>query len=214
MLYLSQLFHSSLSLSWLFSLFSVSVIRLVSSVYLRLLIFLPEILIPACASSSPAFHMVYSACRPQRGAQGAQGQGAQPGRPQWGLNVLCASHPLKLWKASLLPCLPPLPLETTAVLIKSKLPNQVASGKGGTPQRGGLLPRDRKGRAEEAERGRGGRRRGGDCPLIQPVLSRPAAFTPADRFVLIHYKTIRICHRWARVARRSGSFILGEDVPG
>lgn len=154
------------------------------------------------------------ACRPQRGAQGARGQGAQPGRPQWGLNVLCASHPLKLWKASLLPCLPPLPLETTAVLIKSKLPNQVASGKGGTPQRGGLLPRDRKGRAEEAERGRGGRRRRGDCPLIQPVLSWPAAFTPADRFVLIHYKTIRICHRWARVARRSGSFILGEDVPG
>lgn len=154
------------------------------------------------------------ACRPQRRAQGARGQGAQPGRPQWGLNVLCASHPLKLWKASLLPCLPPLPLETTAVLIKSKLPNQVASGKGGTPQRGGLLPRDRKGRAEEAERGRGGRRRGGDCPLIQPVLSRPAAFTPADRFLLIHYKTIRICHRWARVARRSGSFILGEDVPG
>ena len=31
--------------------------------YLRLLIFLPEILIPACASSSPAFHMMYSACK-------------------------------------------------------------------------------------------------------------------------------------------------------
>ena len=29
--------------------------------YLRLLIFLPAILIPACASSSPAFHMIYSA---------------------------------------------------------------------------------------------------------------------------------------------------------
>ena len=29
--------------------------------YLRGLIFLPAILIPACASSSPAFHMMYSA---------------------------------------------------------------------------------------------------------------------------------------------------------
>ena len=33
----------------------------VSSAYLRLLIFLLAILIPACASSSPAFHMMYSA---------------------------------------------------------------------------------------------------------------------------------------------------------
>ena len=35
--------------------------RVVSSVYLRLLIFLPAILIPACASPSLAFHMMYSA---------------------------------------------------------------------------------------------------------------------------------------------------------
>ena len=35
--------------------------RVVSSAYLRLLIFLPAILIPACASSSPAFLMTYSA---------------------------------------------------------------------------------------------------------------------------------------------------------
>ena len=34
---------------------------MVSSAYLRLLIFLPEILTPACASSSTAFHMMYSA---------------------------------------------------------------------------------------------------------------------------------------------------------
>ena len=33
--------------------------RVVSSAYLRLLIFLPAILIPACASFSPAFHMMY-----------------------------------------------------------------------------------------------------------------------------------------------------------
>ena len=36
-------------------------IRVVSSAHLRLLIFLPAILIPACVSSSPAFLMMYSA---------------------------------------------------------------------------------------------------------------------------------------------------------
>ena len=41
----------------LFSSFSISAIRVVSSAYLRLLIFLLAILIPACASSSPAFLM-------------------------------------------------------------------------------------------------------------------------------------------------------------
>ena len=41
----------------LFSSSSLSAIRVVSSAYLKLLIFLPAILIPACASSSPAFHM-------------------------------------------------------------------------------------------------------------------------------------------------------------
>ena len=40
---------------------SLSAIRMVSSAYLRLLIFLPAVLIPACASSSPAFLMMYSA---------------------------------------------------------------------------------------------------------------------------------------------------------
>ena len=40
---------------------SPSAIKVVSSVYLRLLIFLLAILIPACASSSPAFCMMYSA---------------------------------------------------------------------------------------------------------------------------------------------------------
>ena len=45
----------------LFSSSSLSAIKVVSSAYLRLLIFLPAILIPACASSSPAFLMIYSA---------------------------------------------------------------------------------------------------------------------------------------------------------
>ena len=47
----------------LFSYSLLSAIRVVSSAYLRLLIFLPEILIPACASHSPAFSMMYSACK-------------------------------------------------------------------------------------------------------------------------------------------------------
>ena len=45
----------------LFSSSSLSAIRVVWSVYLRLLIFLLAILIPTCASSSPAFHMMSSA---------------------------------------------------------------------------------------------------------------------------------------------------------
>ena len=44
-----------------FSSSSLSALRVVSSAYLRLLIFLRAILIPACASSSPAFHLMYSA---------------------------------------------------------------------------------------------------------------------------------------------------------
>ena len=44
-----------------FSSSSLSAIRGVSSVYMRLLRFLLAILIPACASSSLPFHMMYSA---------------------------------------------------------------------------------------------------------------------------------------------------------
>ena len=47
----------------LFSSSSLSAIRVVSSAYLRLLIILPAILIPVCASSSLAFLMMYSACK-------------------------------------------------------------------------------------------------------------------------------------------------------
>ena len=49
----------------LFSSSSLSAIRVVSSAYLRLLIFLPAILIPACASSSPEFLMMYPAYKLQ-----------------------------------------------------------------------------------------------------------------------------------------------------
>ena len=48
-------------------------LKVVPSAYLRLLIFLPAILIPACASSSPAFLMMYSACKINK-----QGDNIQP----------------------------------------------------------------------------------------------------------------------------------------
>ena len=57
----------------LFSSFSLSAIRVVSFAYLRLLIFLPAILIPACASSTVAFHMMHSALKLDK-----QGDNIQP----------------------------------------------------------------------------------------------------------------------------------------
>ena len=56
-----------------FSFSSLSAIRVVSSAYLRLLIFLPAILISACASSSPAFLVMYSAYKLNK-----QGDNTQP----------------------------------------------------------------------------------------------------------------------------------------
>ena len=47
----------------LFSSSLLSAIRFVSSAYLKLLIFLPAIFIPACASLSPVFYMMYSASK-------------------------------------------------------------------------------------------------------------------------------------------------------
>ena len=60
---LSQLFHSPFFtlIKRLCSSSSLSAITVVLSAYLRLLIFLPAILIPACDSSSLAFCMMYSA---------------------------------------------------------------------------------------------------------------------------------------------------------
>ena len=57
----------------LFSSSSLSAIKVTSSAYLRLLIFLPAILIPACASSNPAFLMMYSAYKLNK-----QGDNIQP----------------------------------------------------------------------------------------------------------------------------------------
>ena len=62
----------SLSFTLIKSLFSSFVIRVVSSAYLMLL-FLLAILIPACASSSLAFHITYSAQKLNK-----QGDNMQP----------------------------------------------------------------------------------------------------------------------------------------
>ena len=72
----------------LFSSSLLSALRMVSSEYLRLLIFLPATLIPACASSSPAFHMMYSACKLNK-----QGDNIQPWRT-----------PFLIWNQSVVPC--------------------------------------------------------------------------------------------------------------
>ena len=57
----------------LFSSSSLSAISVVSTAYLRLLIFFQAVLIPACASSSPAFLMMYSAYKLNK-----QGDNIQP----------------------------------------------------------------------------------------------------------------------------------------
>ena len=66
-------FSSFTFIKRLFSSSSLSAIRVVSFAYLRLLIFLLAILIPAWASSSLAFHMMYSAYKLNK-----QGDNMQP----------------------------------------------------------------------------------------------------------------------------------------
>ena len=64
-------FFTSIKRSFSFSL--LSAIRVVSSAYLRLLIFLLETLTPVCASFSPAFHLMYSSYKLKK-----QGDNIQP----------------------------------------------------------------------------------------------------------------------------------------
>ena len=73
----------------LFSSSSLSAIRVVSSAYQRLLLFLLAILIPACASSSPAFLMMYSVYKLNK-----QGDNIQPWRT-----------PFPSWYQFIVPCL-------------------------------------------------------------------------------------------------------------
>ena len=72
----------------LFSSSLLSAIRVVSSAYLRLLAFLPAIWIPACASSSPAFHVMYSAYKLNKHSDNMQ---------PW-----CTPFPI--WNQSVVPC--------------------------------------------------------------------------------------------------------------
>ena len=76
-------FSSFTFIKRLFS-FLISAIRVLSSAYMRLLLFLPAILIPACASSSLGFHMMYSAYKLNK-----QGNDIQP----W-------HTPFPIWKQS------------------------------------------------------------------------------------------------------------------
>ena len=72
---LSDLIHSTLSPSsrgfWVPLHFMP--LRVISCTYLRLLTFLPAIIIPACGSSIPVFHMMYSAYKLNK-----QGDNIQP----------------------------------------------------------------------------------------------------------------------------------------
>jgi len=68
--FITLLFHPHQEALWFLSL---SAITVVSSAYLRLLMFLPTILIPACESSTQAFHMLYFAYKLNR-----QGDNIQP----------------------------------------------------------------------------------------------------------------------------------------
>ena len=92
--FLNVEFKSTFSLSSftlikrLFSSSLLSFIRVVSSAYLRLLIFLPAFLIPASASSSLAFRMMYSAYKLNK-----QGDNIQPWRT-----------PFPVWNQSVVPC--------------------------------------------------------------------------------------------------------------
>ena len=81
----------------LFSSSSLSAIRMVSSAYLRLLMFLPAIMIPACVSSSPAFLMMYSAHKFNK-----QGDNIQPWHtpfPIWNQSVPCPVLTVASWPA-------------------------------------------------------------------------------------------------------------------
>ena len=82
-------FHSPLTfIKRLFSSSSLSAISVVLSAYLRLLIFLPAILIPACASPILAFHMMHSAYKLNK-----QGDDILPWR-----------IPFPIWNQSIVPC--------------------------------------------------------------------------------------------------------------
>ena len=85
----------------LFSSSLPSAIRMVSSAYLRLLIFLPAILIPACASSSLECLMMYSAYKLNK----------------QGNNIQSWCTPFPIWNQSAVPC--------PVLTITDTLPNKI-----------------------------------------------------------------------------------------
>ena len=86
---LRQLFRSPfLLIKGLFSSSSLFDIRVVSSAYLKLLFF-PAVLIPACVSSSPAFHMMYSTYKLNK----------------LGDDIQLWLTPFPIWNESIIPCL-------------------------------------------------------------------------------------------------------------
>ena len=91
-----KLAFSLSSFTFIKSLFSsslLSAIRVVSSAYLRLLIFLPAVLIPACASLSPAFLIMYSAYKLNK--QGDNG--TVPG-PNWSSSHQISSFNFSMYR--------------------------------------------------------------------------------------------------------------------
>ena len=86
MLSFNPVFHSPLHFHQEFPL--LSAIRVVSSAYLWLLIFLLAILIPACAYFSPAFRLVYTAYKLNK-----QGD-----------NIQSWCTPFPIWNQSVVPC--------------------------------------------------------------------------------------------------------------
>ena len=84
---------------------SLAAIRVVLFAYLKLVIFLPAVLIPAFASSSPAFLMMYSACKLSK-----QGDNTLPG---------CTPFPI--WDPSVIPC---------PVLTVASWSSQISQGAG------------------------------------------------------------------------------------
>ena len=81
----------------LFSASSFSTVSVVSSAYLRLLIFLPAILIPACASSSSPFLMMYSAYKLNK--QSGNIQPCLTSFPIWNQSVPCPVLTAASWSA-------------------------------------------------------------------------------------------------------------------
>ena len=89
-----------------FCSYSLSAIRVLSSAYLRSLIFVLEVLIPACDSSSPAFCMVYTEYKLYK----------------YGDNIHISHTPFPILNQSVVPC---------PILLLLLLPTDFSGGRSG-----------------------------------------------------------------------------------